>query len=222
MLKTLTKESLYLLIVILSGSILNWLTYQFFPDYSGPITATLLFVICTLLIKKSNGKWANYGFLKPNKPISLLWKVPLIMILTIVAGVLASKGFSWVFESNPITQARFEGLEENLPLFLLWVAIGWLVGGFFEEMIFRGFLLNNFEKLFGENNRATLLAILSQAFLFGLVHFYNRGIVGGLTIFVVAIVLGILYIRLGRNLWPLIIAHGIIDTLSFLEDFLGA
>jgi membrane protease YdiL (CAAX protease family) len=221
MLKTLTKKSQNLLIVILSGGILNWLIYQFFPDYSGPITATLLFIVCTVLIKKSNGKWAEYGFLKPNKPVSLLWKAPMVMILTIVTGVLASKGFSWVFESNALAQTRFEGLEGNLPLFLLWVVIGWVVGGFFEEMIFRGFLLNNFEKLFGKNRNAITLAILSQAFIFGLAHFYNRGIVGGLTIFVVAIVLGILYIKFGRNLWPLIIAHGIIDTLSFLEDFLG-
>jgi membrane protease YdiL (CAAX protease family) len=222
MLKSQTILLKNILTIILSGILLNWLTYQLAPDYSGPITATLLVIICTIIIRKSKEKWTDYGLIQVEKPVTLLWKVPLIMILTIAAGVIASKVFSSIFESSAIAQSRFEGMEGNLTMFLTWVVIGWVVGGFFEEMIFRGFLLNNFEKLFGKTQRATILAVLSQAFLFGLVHFYNRGIVGGLTIFVVAIVLGFLYIRLGRNLWPLIIAHGIIDTLSFLEDFLGA
>jgi membrane protease YdiL (CAAX protease family) len=90
-------------------------------------------------------------------------------------------------------------------------------------MIFRGFLFGHIEKIFGYFRWATAVAVIGQAFLFcGLVHFYNRGLVGGLTIFCVGLVLGVLYIKLGRNLWPLILAHGIIDTLSFLEDFLAA
>ncbi|GMN09561.1 hypothetical protein MTsPCn9_16040 [Croceitalea sp. MTPC9] len=222
MLNTQNKASLNLWIVVLSGCFLNRLTYQFLPDYSGPITATILIILCTVLIKSSKQQWSEYGLLKPKKPLRLLWKVLLVMVLTIAAGVLASKVFGSLFDSNAIAQTRFEGMEGNIPMFVMWVVIGWVVGGFFEEMIFRGFLLNNFEKLFDRSKWATVLAIIAQAFLFGLVHFYNRGIVGGLTIFTVAIVLGILYIRFGRNLWPLIIAHGIIDTLSFLEDFMGA
>ncbi len=213
--------SLILLSVILFAGIVNWFSYQFFPHYAGPITATLVVIWCTLILRKYDEKWADYGLTKVKSPIRLLWQVPLVLVLTIAAGVLANFLFSSLFETNPVSQSRFEGMEGNLVLFLMWVAIGWMVGGFFEEMIFRGFLLNHFEQLFGKTNRATFMAICSQAFLFGLIHFYNRGWAGGFTIFVVALVMGLLYIRLGRNLWPLILAHGIVDTLSFLEDYLG-
>ncbi len=211
-----------LITVVFFGAIINWWSYQILPNFSGPITATLVVLLCTFLLRKNSTKWTDFGLSKVERPIKLLWQVPLVMVLTIAAGILANLLFSSLFEIQSISQSRFEELEGNLPLFLMWSTIGWIVGGFMEEMIFRGFLLGHFEKLFIGHNWAIIAAVCLQAFLFGVIHFYNRGIVGGLTIFVVGLVLGLLYIKLGRNLWPLILAHGIIDTLSFLEDYLGA
>ncbi len=109
----------------------------------------------------------------------------------------------------------------NVPMFLMWVAYGWIVGGFMEEMIFRGFILHHVLKIFEGSRSKFFIAVFSQAFLFGLVHFYNRGIIGGLMILIAGLVIGFLYLRFGKNLWPVILAHGIMDTLSFLEDFLA-
>jgi len=211
-----------LIIVVLFGATINLLSYQILPNYSGPITATLVVLLCTFLLRKENKRWSDFGLSKMEKPIKLLWQVPLVLILTIAAGLLASLLISSFFEVDPVIQSRFKEIEGNLSLFLMWSTIGWIVGGFMEEMIFRGFLIGHFEKLFKDSKWATILAICSQAFLFGAIHFYNRGITGGFPIFIVALVLGLLYIKLGRKLWPLILAHGIVDTLSFLEDFLGA
>ncbi|GAB4519520.1 MAG: hypothetical protein Tsb004_30590 [Allomuricauda sp.] len=173
-----------------------------------------------MLYKKSE-TWKNYGLLKVEKPWRLLWQVPMCLVITILVGALANELFSNFLGVQVMPQNRFAALSGNLPLFLIWLVIGWVVGGFFEEMIFRGFLLGHIESLFGKYRWSAAVGVVGQAFLFGLVHFYNRGIVGGLTIFIVGITMGILFLGLRRNLWPLIIAHGIIDTLSFIEDFLA-
>ncbi len=211
-----------LIAVLASGIAVNAISYQFFPDYSGPVTATCLTVLCTVLIRQQGESWKDYGFVFQGKWVKLLWQVPLVFLLTVIAGAGTKKLMTLLVEVQPHVQSRFEGMEGNLPMFLLWTAIGWAVGGFMEEMIFRGFLLGQFERLLRKTKWATAMAVCAQAFLFGLVHFYNRGIAGGVTIFMVGVVMGILYLRLGRSLWPLILAHGIVDTLSFLEDYLGS
>ena len=211
-----------LALVVSIGALVNYLVFQATQDYAGPITAALLLLLCSSVIRLNGSSWKELGLKKVDRPLRLLWQVPLVMVVTIAVGALGTKLLLMVFEAPVPSQSRFEGIEGNLIMFIQWSLIGWIVGGFMEEMIFRGFLLNQFAKLFRNHRMANFLAVLCQAFLFGAIHFYNRGIVGGLSIFMVSIALGLFYLRFNKNLWPLIIAHGIIDTLSFLEDFLGA
>lgn len=211
-----------LIIVISFGAVVNFLVYQFQPDLAGPITASSLMLVSSILLYNDGLRWSDLGLRKMRKPYRLIWQVPTTFILTLAAALIGNFLFSSVFGEVVPYQTRFEGMEGNVMMFIKWVVIGWIVGGFFEELIFRGFLLHYFEKVFESNKYATLIAVLAQGFIFGLVHFYNRGIVGALSIFIVSLVLGSLYLKFKRNLWPLILAHGIMDTLSFLEEFLGA
>jgi membrane protease YdiL (CAAX protease family) len=64
------------------------------------------------------------------------------------------------------------------------------------------------------------MAVLLQAFLFGAVHVYNRGLFGLLVLGAVGAVLGIFYLVFHRNLWPVILAHGMGNTLGFLVRYL--
>lgn len=49
----------------------------------------------------------------------------------------------------------------------------------------------------------------------------SQGPTGVANIFVLALVFGAVYLRSGRNLWPLIAAHGIIDTVGITLIYLG-
>jgi membrane protease YdiL (CAAX protease family) len=60
------------------------------------------------------------------------------------------------------------------------------------------------------------MAVLLQAVLFGAVHAYNRGLFGFLVLGAVGAVLGTFYLVFQRNLWPVILAHGLGNTLGFL------
>lgn len=50
-------------------------------------------------------------------------------------------------------------------------------------------------------------------------HLY-QGLGGALMTGAVGVLFGVLYLVMKRNLWPLIIAHGIIDTLTLTQIYL--
>jgi membrane protease YdiL (CAAX protease family) len=85
-----------------------------------------------------------------------------------------------------------------------------------EELLDRGFLINWFEKLFSKTTIATILAVILQALIFGFRHSYDlsdRSIRVGL----IGLIMGIAYVKFGRNLWPLIIAHCLLNTMSMID-----
>ncbi|WP_339743627.1 CPBP family intramembrane glutamic endopeptidase [uncultured Maricaulis sp.] len=113
----------------------------------------------------------------------------------------------------------FAYLENNLPLLIAFlVFIAWGVAGFGEEMLFRGFLLGRFETLFGGTRIALVLAVLAQAALFGLGH-ASQGLYGIVQTGSIGLIMGIAYLAGGRWLWPVIIAHGLVDTISLVQEY---
>ena len=84
-----------------------------------------------------------------------------------------------------------------------------------EELLDRGFLITWFEQLLAKTSFATSIAVLLQAMIFGFRHSYvlsERSI----TVGIIGLVMGIAYVKFGRNLWPLIIAHCILNTMSMI------
>lgn len=103
----------------------------------------------------------------------------------------------------------------------LWVlAVAWFAAGFGEELIWRGFLMDRLMRLKGISGRLWLAVVL-QAAVFGLPHLY-QGWAGVIVTGVVGLLFGWLRIRSNWNLWPLIIAHGLVDTISMCAGYLQA
>lgn len=92
----------------------------------------------------------------------------------------------------------------------------WVSAAFAEEIIFRGYLLNRFNKLTGN----TIVSILSSSLLFSLIHVY-QGISGLLLTFIGGILYCVIYLFAKRNLWVSILAHGISDTISLTLIYFG-
>ena len=77
-----------------------------------------------------------------------------------------------------------------------------------EEIVYRGFLMDRFTRLFGGGAGASWLAALAQALVFGLVHF-QWGLGGILMTTIMGLVWGVGYLLCGRNLWIVIGAHSL-------------
>jgi membrane protease YdiL (CAAX protease family) len=106
------------------------------------------------------------------------------------------------------------------PLYLLaTLIISWTSAGFGEEMIFRGYLLNRFSDLFGNNFVCWTLALLAQSVVFGAAHGYQSP-VGLIEIGIYGLLLGLLYLATKRNLWVCAVAHGVNNTIAFTLTFL--
>lgn len=90
-------------------------------------------------------------------------------------------------------------------LVLIAFADGWA-----EEVIVVGYLLTRLQQL-GMHSRA---ALVCSSLLRGAYHLY-QGFGAGLGNVAMGLVFGYVWQRTGR-LWPLVIAHGIIDTVTFV------
>lgn len=158
----------------------------------------------------------------------MLWTL-IAVFLTMGVGIVAESLFAGLIGApDEATQAidaryqgRFDSLQGNLALYLFWLAMAWVIGAFTEELIFRGVLFPKFEQAFAGLPLATLFAILCQAVLFGQGHYYYQGLAGWVANGTIAIVSGILFLIFRRNLWPLMVSHGLSNTLGLTLLYLG-
>jgi CAAX protease family protein len=111
--------------------------------------------------------------------------------------------------------SKFKSLEGNLELTVLGAFYALIGAGFYEEFTFRGFLMQGLAMLFGGSRSAWIAACVVQGALFGLAHAYQNPL--GIAITgTLGILMGLLVLASGRNLWPVIIGHGLFDASRFV------
>lgn len=208
-----------IVIALLAGffPIVFWMTER----YAGPITALFAVVLITLLLRWRGMRWSDIGLRRPSSLRRLSVHVPIVMVSWLAVSV-GTTNLIEQFLSKPDTGTRYGEHAGNLPATLWWIAIAWLIGGFAEEMIFRGFLLNRLEAIIHSGKGRTVTAVLLQAVIFGAVHMYNRGLFGLIAIGTAGAVLGLFYVVFRRNLWPVILAHGLGNTLGFIARYFSS
>ncbi len=121
---------------------------------------------------------------------------------------------------GPVDLSVFAPLEGNMDLYILMLTVSWIPAGFGEEALYRGFIQTRIAQAFNGSKLGWAVAILLQAAVFGLIHAY-QGPTGMIQIFLYALVAGVFYLLAGRSIWPLVIAHGLIDTVGVTDFYLG-
>jgi uncharacterized protein len=114
----------------------------------------------------------------------------------------------------------FRALNGNLKWTLIAIAGAWTLAAFGEEMVYRGYLMNRVADLLNRTRRAWLISLIVVHVGFGLAHAY-QGMTGVIDEGLMGLLLGIIYLRTGRNLSVPIIAHGVSDSIDFVLIFLG-
>jgi CAAX protease family protein len=111
--------------------------------------------------------------------------------------------------------SKFKPVEGNLELAVLGVFYALIGAGFYEEFTFRGFLMQGLAMLFGGGRSAWIAACLVQGALFGLAHTYQNPL--GIAITgTLGVLMGVIVLASGRNLWLVIIGHGLFDASRFV------
>ena len=185
-----------------------------------PIRTIVLSIVITLLLRQHGESWDDLGLRRPDSlkfaaALVVVFLVAKIFIVHPVGDFLAS-GLG-LEESD---QSVFSHIHGNLPAYLFWLAVGWIAGGFGEEMLLRGYLMGRFALVMGGDQRAWIIALFLQAFFFGLGHAY-LGAGGIVSTAFGALAYGHFSLLAGRNLWPVILVHGLWDTFGFTLIYLN-
>ncbi|EDL48954.1 CPBP family intramembrane glutamic endopeptidase [Erythrobacter sp. SD-21] len=196
-------------------------------EYSGPMSLALTLVVLTLYQRSRGIGWHDMGLIRlPG------WKAKaLVLPKAIVPFALFCVAVALVlFVGEPLglertdtsgVDARWGAIEGNLPLLLTWLAIVWTSAAFGEEMLFRGYMVTRLaDGLAGVPGRLAI-AVLLPAFLFGYAHYYYQGLFGLVMTGLIGLAFGIAFLLLKRNLWPLVLVHGMIDTINYVAIYLG-
>src|SRR5438093_2723877 len=111
--------------------------------------------------------------------------------------------------------SKFKDVQGNVELALFGVFYAFIGAGFYEEFMFRGFLMQGLAMCFGGSRAAWIAACLLQGALFGVAHAYQNPL--GIAITgTLGVLMGLIVLASGRNLWLAIMGHGLFDASRFV------
>jgi uncharacterized protein len=156
---------------------------------------------------------SSLGFVQPESWVmTVLWSLILGILLALLSTMLVEPVADRL-TGGVHDHSMFDGLRGNLNAFLKLLAAVWVLVAFLEEVIFRGFLMTQLAGLLGTGIIGTSVSLLYSSALFGVAHWY-QGKSGALSTGIIGILLGVIYIAGGYNIWLPILTHGFIDTIG--------
>ncbi len=189
-------------------------------DSIGFWLVVLNFTLMTLIVlgykKYANLPWRDLGLGKPKN-----WWQPILIFITLYfAFNLFARYISpeIVKLGDRPNISHLMNLPGNFQGLVISLILIWITAAFLEEFIFRGFLLNAIDTLLGRTNWSMWVSVVISSVIFGLIHAY-QGITGILITGSIGFIFGIAFVINGRRLWPLILMHGLIDTISFISIY---
>jgi len=161
------------------------------------------------------------GFKRPPS-----WPKAIGMALVLTPPIVAA---SWAVESGilprllnaaPPDTSHFDFVQGNLGVLLGTLAVVWFSAALSEEIIFRGFLMTRLARIFGGGQGAWIASLLLSSIDFGALHLY-QGLSGVLLTGFVGLLLGLVFLASGRNLWVAILVHGLTNSVALFLLYLG-
>ncbi len=200
-----------------------------FWRFAGPVSLIATLICLGLYLRRRGEGWASLGLISLRGVKAKLMVLPQALLVFALFGVAVASvmyggetlGWEFMKDVPEGVEERWGDVEGDLPVFLLWLGIVWTAAAFGEEMFFRGFLVTRSMALFRGVPFAAVFAVVVPALLFGLGHFYYQGLRGLVTTAAIGIAFGAAFLILKRNLWPIVLIHGIVDTINFVVLYLG-
>lgn len=180
------------------------------------VVAALVIIFLSKYLRKE--KWSDYGF-KSIEVKMLLLAMAIGIIYGFIDNFFIEQLITRLTGTTP-DLGSYESVKGDAGRFIIMLAIGWFIGGLFEEMFFRGYLFNRFQSLIHNQKLYKFVTILLTSIVFAFAHNY-QGISGILDTGLFAVIMGLLYFVFGRNVWYLIIIHGLYDTVGIVRLYLG-
>jgi len=180
--------------------------------------AAVLFgaIAAVWLTVRNGGSLADIGLTRPKR----WWTVPLwvlgIFVTFGAAQALVPQLLAPYFDLPPPDMSRYDFIRGNAFAAVSFAVLLPLTAAIPEEIVYRGFLIRQFERLFDNWPATAALAVLSQALIFGSVHF-QWGLGGVVMTTIMGLIWGAAFLLCGRNLWIVILAHSTAHIVLVLQ-----
>lgn len=210
---------------LISKALVTALTWKF----AGPITLITTLVLLTVYLRIRRRSWSEFGLVPVPGIKAKLLLIPkaFLVFLAFALAVGSILGAAELFQIGFLTEvpegvdARFGEVKDNLPMYIMWLGIVWTSAAFGEEMFFRGYLVTRMQEAWQGSRLASVIAVVFAAAIFGYGHMYYQGWRGFVITGAIGLAFGIMFLFYKKNLWPLILMHGLIDTATFTGQYLG-
>lgn len=113
----------------------------------------------------------------------------------------------------------YRKLKDNTGFYIFIMAMGWVVGGLYEEIVFHGFIFTRLEKII-PGKYSTTVSFICTAIIFGLYHL-QLGTEGVINALLAGAGYHALILFHKRNLWYGIFCHAVFDTIAITLLYLG-
>jgi membrane protease YdiL (CAAX protease family) len=99
------------------------------------------------------------------------------------------------------------------------VLLGFIGGGFYEEIAFHGYIFTRLEKML-KGKYVLLISYILTNLIFGFYH-WQLGASGIINALMAGLAYHALMLKFNRNLWYAFFFHGFFDAIAFTYIFLG-
>ena len=200
---------------------------------AGALSIVLSLVLATGLLRRRGSGWRDLGLRHPGRiGAAAAWTLGLFAIDMLALMPLMSM-LSSALALPAQNLGVFDRVRGDLASYLvLLIPAGWGTAAFGEELLFRGFIMQRLADALGGGRAASsasgsaavvaaaVFAALGQAALFAMAHAY-LGPSGMLNAGALGLAASVVYRFNGGNLWPLVIAHGLVDSVGITAIYLG-
>ena len=220
------KIMIEIAIVLAIMLIIKWIMDFINVIGAGSIAIWSGIIMATIFIKQRKLTWRELGLELPTGRKTWLKTIGLALVSAIVVIVFMAIALPLIvnvlgLETPPDASDRFAFfLGKPLVFSMYLVGVVWFGAALGEELLMRGYLLNRLADLFGKSKKGWTLALIIHAIIFGSLHIY-QGFPGVIGSGVAALVFGIFYIAGKRRLLPVIIGHGLINSISLIAYYIS-
>jgi len=183
-----------------------------FPSI-GVLISFILVLLYLCLSAARRERWNSIGFHHPGNWLKAIGTAFILAFILEMGFEILLNGLIERVTGTAIDLSNFDSMRGNFINYLIWLLIGWGIGGFLEEMLFRGFLITRISRFLGNSNLGDWAGIVSTSVIFGLSHLY-QGPSGMISTGLIAVFLGIIFIRNKMNIWVNVFTHGFINLIG--------
>lgn len=205
-------KNILAIIIIVSLSFLD----KVIPPAGIPIAVISIFILFRW--KKVSIKYL--GLFAPKNWLKTILIGLVMGVLIQVFGIYVLspiKEWMGIAQEIPAAYATIEGNNSKLIIYLV---VAWTTAGFGEELIYRSFFIGQFVSVLNNVKSKWILSLVISSIIFGFLHF-NNGIDAIIGTTINGFIIGLVYLKTGRNIWASYVTHSVANTVGFLIIYSG-